>query len=260
MVVSTNRPESLVSHSEVSVEGAQTRSQGHRVLWIDDQCEDAAVLLLKLEGFIVDVATTAEAGVSMACAGRYDGIVLDKCLPDGSGIAVLQQLRSRGVDAPVMLLTGFGDIESAVTAMRLGAFDYRQKPLMGDEWLDSVRRLVHARAGSATALVTHDADVPTPATEPVPLVIEELRELVAQDSDPAKPAAALLTRVVSRPTLGIPEFVGCAEMLRRLLSMVSSVFKFLLGNQTENVMRHRSVQWHCRSDVFEADRVTRWCA
>jgi len=54
----------------------------------------------------------------------YQGILLDLCLGTESGLDLLQRMREVGVDAPVIILTGFAEVETAVAAMKLGATDY----------------------------------------------------------------------------------------------------------------------------------------
>ncbi len=62
-------------------------------------------------------------------AAPYDVIVLDIWLPGMDGLATLARLRERRVDAPVVMISGHGNIESAVQAIKLGAFDFVEKPL-----------------------------------------------------------------------------------------------------------------------------------
>src|ERR1041385_9230139 len=63
---------------------------------------------------------------------RPDLILLDYQMPDMNGIAVMKELKSRGNDAPVILLTAYGTIERAVLAMKEGAYDFIPKPFEPD--------------------------------------------------------------------------------------------------------------------------------
>jgi ActR/RegA family two-component response regulator/AraC-like DNA-binding protein len=192
-----------------------------RVLWVDDQFDAGTVLLLKLEGFTVDCAPTAATGLSMARARAYHGIVLDQCLPDGSGLMVLEQLRSEGIPTPVMLLTGFGDIQSAVAALRLGALDYKQKPLVGDEWVDSLRALVGKTDRSSPHVVpdgrTH-VQSDSRATAILTALISALRDATSGAPQGQPNGAALLAGAVANPALTVSAFVGCAEALRLMVT------------------------------------------
>jgi DNA-binding response OmpR family regulator len=127
-----------------------------RVLWIDDQIEigDAALRFLALEKFDVQCARTGSEGLRRAASEPHAGIILDLRLPDIPGLAVLQRLMAEGVEAPVLVVTGFAEFESAVAAMKLGAVDYKAKPLIGEDLIRAVRTLVSA--GSPKTMPTAD--------------------------------------------------------------------------------------------------------
>jgi CheY-like chemotaxis protein len=95
-----------------------------------------------MEGFRVDCAPSGGEGLAMARAHAYDGLFLDLRLPDVSGLDVLRQLRREGNCVRVFVLTGFGDVESALAAGRLGAAGYLHKPLMGDDLVAAANELV----------------------------------------------------------------------------------------------------------------------
>jgi DNA-binding NtrC family response regulator len=132
---------------------------------IDDQIRisDAFVRLLVLEGFQVDCAPTAESGLAMARTRVHDGIVLDERLPDRSGLSTLEQLRAEGILIPVLFLTGYPDLDLAVSSMRLGAWDFKSKTiLLDDEWVTVFHALARAgrsmRAGAAGAVPDLDPE------------------------------------------------------------------------------------------------------
>jgi FixJ family two-component response regulator/AraC-like DNA-binding protein len=135
------------------------------VLWIDDEVDpaDAAVRLLALDGFRIDCAVTGSAGLAMARSSTYDAILLDLRLPDMSGLAVLERMAEEKCRAPILVVTGYADVETAVAAMRLRAVDFRKKPLFGDQLIDAVRAAVCRRtvddwnSDVATGLI-HDLD------------------------------------------------------------------------------------------------------
>jgi DNA-binding response OmpR family regulator len=115
-----------------------------RVLWIDDQIEigDSALRVLTLGGFRVECARTGSEGLRKAASAPYAGIILDLRLPDMPGLAVLQRLRTAGIRTPVLVVTGFAEFESAVAAIKLGAADYKSKPLIGDDLIHAVGTLI----------------------------------------------------------------------------------------------------------------------
>lgn len=75
----------------------------------------------------------------------YDLILLDYRLPDGTGIEILEQIRSAGSDTPVIIMTSFYDIRTVVQTMRCGASDFITKPVNQDELLLTIRQVLHKK-------------------------------------------------------------------------------------------------------------------
>ena len=101
------------------------------VLIVDDEAGVRSALsgVLRDEGYAVDAVDTGEACLDRVARAPYDVIVLDIWLPGMDGLATLTRLNERRVDAPVVMISGHGNIESAVRAIKLGAFDFVEKPL-----------------------------------------------------------------------------------------------------------------------------------
>ena len=101
------------------------------VLIVDDEAGVRSALsgVLRDEGYVVDAVDSGEACLDRVSRSPYDAIVLDIWLPGMDGLATLARLRERRVDAPVVMISGHGNIESAVKAIKLGAFDFVEKPL-----------------------------------------------------------------------------------------------------------------------------------
>ena len=101
------------------------------VLIVDDEAGVRSALsgVLRDEGYVVDAVDSGEACLDRVVRAAYDVIVLDIWLPGMDGLATLAKLRERRVDAPVVMISGHGNIESAVKAIKLGAFDFVEKPL-----------------------------------------------------------------------------------------------------------------------------------
>ena len=115
----------------------------HRVLVVDDDANVAQVVKFLLEeeghdtsvvGDVAGVKRELAAGqlASAAPVGQYDLVVTDLKLPDGSGLDVLKLVKDAHPDVPVILITAFATVKTAVDAMKLGAFDYVQKPFDND--------------------------------------------------------------------------------------------------------------------------------
>jgi two-component system nitrogen regulation response regulator NtrX len=101
------------------------------ILIVDDEAGVRSALsgVLRDEGYAVDAVDTGEACLDRVARAPYDVIVLDIWLPGMDGLATLTRLNERRVDAPVVMISGHGNIESAVRAIKLGAFDFVEKPL-----------------------------------------------------------------------------------------------------------------------------------
>jgi two-component system nitrogen regulation response regulator NtrX len=101
------------------------------VLIVDDEAGVRSALsgVLRDEGYAVDAVESGEACLERVARAPYDVIVLDIWLPGIDGLVTLERLRERRVDAPVVMISGHGNIESAVRAIKLGAFDFVEKPL-----------------------------------------------------------------------------------------------------------------------------------
>ena len=105
------------------------------ILLIDDEeaSRKALLLLLKSSGyFMTGVGTGLEAAQAMA-QERFDIVITDLFLPDINGIDILKQIKARSPHTEVILITGHASAETAVSAMKEGAFDYITKPLNIDE-------------------------------------------------------------------------------------------------------------------------------
>jgi len=101
------------------------------VLIVDDEAGVRSALsgVLRDEGYQVEAVESGEACLERLTRVAYDAIVLDIWLPGLDGLTTLERLRQRSVDTPVVMISGHGNIESAVRAIKMGAFDFVEKPL-----------------------------------------------------------------------------------------------------------------------------------
>ena len=118
-----------------------------RVLIVDDEAGVRSALtgVLRDEGYTVDAVESGEACLERVARVPYDAIVLDIWLPGMDGLATLQRLQERRVDAPVIMISGHGNIESAVRAIKMGAFDFVEKPLSLEKTVLVVANAVRQR-------------------------------------------------------------------------------------------------------------------
>lgn len=103
---------------------------------------------LKGEGHSVSVAASAEDALDVARKKRPDAVVLDVRLPGMDGLSALGRLRELTADAPVIVVTAFGNLATAVRAVEGGAFDYLAKPFDLNQALEAVARALQRRRSS----------------------------------------------------------------------------------------------------------------
>ena len=115
-----------------------------RVLVVEDERKLAQVLssALRAEHYDVVIAATGEDGFYRANAEQFDLVVLDLMLPGRSGLEILQTLRQRRVETPVLILTARDGVEDRVLGLDLGADDYLVKPFALPELLARIRALL----------------------------------------------------------------------------------------------------------------------
>ena len=120
-----------------------------RVLVCDDEASlrDMLGVLLRRAGYQVEcVASVTTAKAAIDSNEPYDAVVTDLSLPDGSGMDVLAYARANDDATQVLMITAFGTTEQAVQAMRLGAYDYIQKPFRNHELLALLEKALEKRS------------------------------------------------------------------------------------------------------------------
>jgi two-component system response regulator PilR (NtrC family) len=117
------------------------------VLIIDDEEVMREILeaLLAREGYRVKVASSGEEGLEYARSTAFDAAIVDVMMPGIDGITTLEELKKIDEDLPVVMVTAFASVETAISAMKRGAFDYITKPFKNDEVVIVVRNAVERR-------------------------------------------------------------------------------------------------------------------
>jgi two-component system, NtrC family, nitrogen regulation response regulator NtrX len=117
------------------------------ILVVDDEPGVRSALsgVLRDEGYQVDAVESGEACLDRLTRSAYEVILLDVWLPGADGLATLARIRERQLDVPVVMISGHGNIESAVRAIKLGAFDFIEKPLSLDKTMLVVRNALRQR-------------------------------------------------------------------------------------------------------------------
>jgi DNA-binding NtrC family response regulator len=118
-----------------------------RILVIDDDSgvRESMARMLTSVGYTVVVAASGDEGFDLARGDAFDVILSDMRMPGLSGLDILRKLRDVNVDACFIVMTGFGTVDTAVEAMKLGAVDFVQKPFFRDELLMRVRAATDRR-------------------------------------------------------------------------------------------------------------------
>ena len=117
------------------------------ILIVDDEPGVRSSLsgVLRDEGFDVETAASGEECLDRVARSTFDMVVLDVWLPGIDGLMTLQRLRERKIDAQVVMISGHGNIESAVRAIKMGAFDFVEKPLSLEKTVLVVRNALRQR-------------------------------------------------------------------------------------------------------------------
>lgn len=118
------------------------------ILIIDDEAAIRSSLkeILEYEDYKVEEAEDGKAGLKMAMDGKYDLIFCDIKMPGMDGIEVLEALTTKGVPSQIIMISGHGTVETAVEALKKGAYDFIQKPLDLNRILVTLRNASNASA------------------------------------------------------------------------------------------------------------------
>ncbi|WP_395350623.1 response regulator [Variovorax sp. UC122_21] len=127
-----------------------------RILLVEDEAELAQALAaaLRQNQAVVDVAGSLREAQDAVLAGQHEVIVLDRGLPDGDGLSLIEFLRANGIAAAVLVLTAMADISERVLSLDGGADDYLAKPFSMDELMARVRALARRPALRANPVTT----------------------------------------------------------------------------------------------------------
>lgn len=222
------------------------------LLWIDDEKspDDADIKWLEHEGFRIDCAVTGTEGLALARGGNYQAILLDLRLPDIPGLSVLASLRADKNETPVLIVTGFGDFESARVAGRLEVADFQAKPVWVDDLKVSIEKMVKGVSAETggTAAFHHDEATDAASFKSLATLFEMLHRLTRRAMDPAAWSSGtaettdrqMLTMALMRalldPALPMPAFLACAASLKNVTEADSAESAFSLADKAQSLI------------------------
>ncbi|HEX6987115.1 MAG TPA: ATP-binding protein [Planctomycetaceae bacterium] len=165
-----------------------TDRQPLRVLVVEDDPDTRANLcdILELDDHEVEVAGTVAEVLARDDWAEIDVVILDRRLPDGTADELLPHVKGRAPDAAVLVVTGFADVEGAITALRRGASDYLLKPINPDALRASLNRIAEVRRAARELKVRAEQQS----------VVAELGQRALQATD----LTGLMDEIVARVT------------------------------------------------------------
>lgn len=126
------------------------------ILIIDDEkqiCESVQ-LILEYENYNCDYATSAKRGLELFSINNYDAVLLDIQIPDMNGFDILKNIKQKQNSVNVIMISAHGNVENAIKAAKLGAFDFIEKPIDRDKLLITVRNAI-----SQTTLIRENVEM-----------------------------------------------------------------------------------------------------
>ena len=120
-----------------------------RVLLVEDDVKIASFIMkgLRAAGYAVDHSADGEDGLQMALTEPYDAAVIDLMLPKLDGLALIERMRARKVNTPVLILSARGSVEDRVRGLETGGDDYLPKPFAFSELLARIQALIRRAGG-----------------------------------------------------------------------------------------------------------------
>src|SRR5216117_154880 len=221
------------------------------ILVVDDEPGVRSSLsgVLRDEGYSVEAVASGEACLERVTRGAVDLIVLDVWLPGMDGLATLARLRERQVDAQVVLISGHGNIESAVRAIKMGAFDFVEKPLslektvlviqnaLRQRRLEAENRALRARVDRTHTMVGESYAIRQLREQVAMAAPTNGRVLVYGENGTGKELVARTIHALSRRRANVFVEVNCAAIPEDLIE--SELFGHVRGAFTGAVADRR---------------------
>ncbi len=132
------------------------------ILIIDDDIDLGGLLsrYLVKNGFVTDIAHTGKKGIAQFKEKKYDAVICDYRLGDMEGKDVMAALKEHDPEVSILIITGYSDIKTAVEVIKMGAFDYITKPLVPDEVMSVLNKMLAKKHGHQPVKKTAVASTP----------------------------------------------------------------------------------------------------
>ncbi len=196
------------------------------VLIVDDEKNILLTLsrALRLEGFDVDVAGGGKLALAKARTRSFDAVLLDVQLPDLDGLDVLRSLKAEREDLPVLVMSGHGNIDTAVAATRMGAHDFLEKPISTERLLVSLSRAIESSrlsrenrelreaAGTTGALIGDSAPMVRLREQVALAASAQAPVLITGERGTGKELVAHAIHIGSKRSAGPLEKLNCAAV------------------------------------------------
>ena len=126
----------------------------HTILLVDDDKEfrKAMKKMFENSGYTAVIAADGNEALDALSKEDFDLVISDLRMPNLNGIELMEELQRRGLEIPIVFLTAFGEVESYMDLMNLGAFEYLNKPVKSKEILEVVRRATESHTNSAESV------------------------------------------------------------------------------------------------------------
>ena len=222
-----------------------------KILIIDDErsIRNSMKEILSDEGYFVEAAENGSDGFEMAAKGHYDVVFCDIKMPGMDGMEVLEKLIGEGIEAAVVMISGHGDIDTAVECIKKGAFDFIQKPLDLNRILITVKNATDkTKLVSQTKLLkkkaygTERMVGESPAIEHIRQIIEKVaptpaRVLITGGNGSGKELVARSLHALSDRAAQPYVEVNCAAIPSELIE--SELFGHEKGSFTSAIKQHK---------------------
>ncbi len=173
-----------------------------RILVVDDEqaiCESCRRIFGE-HGYDVETAATVKEGLECIRRGYFDCALIDLKMPDSNGMEIVRSARRHRQNMPILIITGYGDMDTAAEATRLGVSDYIQKPFTPQELVDAVKRALQRRPN-------------IPASETFGQLVEKINETIPKPELYENRSPQALAQMVTKK-------VGVAKVSTSILNMI----------------------------------------